>query len=165
MDEEWRTIWDFPYYSVSNNGRVRNDATGRILSPSENQNGILQVGLSVHKEQFKRSVTVLVAHAFVPNRNGDAFDTPINLDGDRTNNRAENIVWRPRWFAIRYFRQFHQPPYEFTVPLYLVDTDEVFIDAREAAVKYGLLEKDIVLDLTNHTGVWPYNYDFRIYKE
>ena len=33
MSEQWQTIEEFPDYSVSNTGKIRNNKTGRILKP------------------------------------------------------------------------------------------------------------------------------------
>src|SRR5262245_2607454 len=99
-DEMWAPIEDFPDYSVSNQGRIRSDRFDRVLAVSLTQYGLVQVGLRRGHTQHNRSVPLLVAKAFVPEVPGP-FDTPINLNGDREDNRAANLKWRPRWFAIR----------------------------------------------------------------
>ena len=62
------------------------------------------------------------------------FDTPINLDGDRHNNRVENLTWRPRWFAIKYNQQFRHP-YENPIPARIMDlkTGEVSENSFQCA--------------------------------
>jgi hypothetical protein len=104
--EVWRQIYEFPGYSVSNMGRVRNDETGRIMALSRNQYGIVNVGLVLGRKQYKRSVALLVADAFLPTWESEVFTSPIHLNGDRSDCRAENLMWRPRWFAAKYHRQF-----------------------------------------------------------
>ncbi len=101
MTEIWRPIEAFPGYSVSDHGRIRADKSGRILQLNLNQYGLVQVGLMREGVQYHRSVPLLVARAFLEPP-FEPFDTPINLDGDRHNNHVDNLVWRPRWFAIRY---------------------------------------------------------------
>jgi hypothetical protein len=112
--------------------------------------------------QYHRSVPLLVANAFIP-RQFEPYDTPINLNGDRWDNRVENIVWRPRWFAIRYNQQFRNP-YMFPIldPVKEVKTGEIYENSFEAAMKYGLLESDLVLSILNHTVVWPTYQEFEI---
>lgn len=39
MDGEWRVIAEFPKYSVSSTGSVRNNVTGRILKAGKNSIG------------------------------------------------------------------------------------------------------------------------------
>jgi hypothetical protein len=165
MEELWSQIEDFPGYSVSSEGRVRSDRTGRILKLFPNQFGLIQVGISRDRAQYHRSVPLLVAKAFLPRPRG-SFDTPINLNGDRTDNRVENLAWRPRWFAIRYNQQFRRP-YENPIMAPLVDlkTGEISENSFEAAKRYGLLEKDLVLSVLNRTYVSITFQEFALLEE
>lgn len=162
MNERWKEIDLFPDYSVSDLGRIRTDKSGRLLSLNMNQYGVLQVGLMRQGQQRHRSVPLLVAKAFVPEPGGP-FDTPINLDGDRYNNRSDNLLWRPRWFAIKYNRQFRYP-YENSISKPLVDlkTGEVTQNSLECAKRFGLLEDEIVLSILNRTYVWPTYQEFKV---
>ena len=162
MTEEWKSIKYFPEYSISSYGRVRSDKTGRILSLNDNQFGVVQVGLMKDGIQYHRSVPLLVAKAFIP-QESVPFDTPINLDGDRHNNRLENLVWRPRWFAIKYNQQFRHP-YENPIHARIIDlkTREVSENSFQCACRYGLLEQDLVLSILNRTYVWPTYQEFGI---
>lgn len=158
----WAQIEGFPDYSVSDQGEVRHEANQRLLKITMNQYFVPYVGLVRDFEQKKRSVARLVANAFLP-RDLEAFDTPINLDGDRLNCALWNLMWRPRWFAIRYNQQFRDP-YKNRVnrPLRAVDFTEVHSSSIEAAMRYGLLERDIVLSLHNGTWVWPTYQTFEL---
>jgi hypothetical protein len=122
----------------------------------------MQVGLMHNGVQRHRSVPLLVAQAFLSDSEGP-FDTPINLDGDRANNRLENLTWRPRWFAIKYNRQFRYP-YEDPIkrPIIDLDSGEVSPNSLECAKRYGLLEEDVVLSIQNRTFVWPTYQQFGI---
>ena len=162
MAERWVPIDHFPGYSVSDQGRIRADRSGKFLSLNQNQFGVMQVGLMRDGVQRHRSVPLLVARAFVEEPGG-AFDTPINLDGDRTNNRAENLLWRPRWFAIKYNQQFNRSnPRRINRALIERKTGAVCRNSLECAKKYGLLEDDLVLSVLNRTYVWPTYQEFRI---
>jgi len=162
MVENWRKIDEFEEYSVSDHGRIRSDRWGRILALNENQYGLVQVGLMKDGIQYHRSVPLLVAKAFLP-RDSEPFDTPINLDGDRHNNHVENLVWRPRWFAIKYNQQFRMP-YEHPITTGIIDlkTGEVSENSFQCAQRYGLLEQDLVLSILNRTYVWPTYQEFGI---
>jgi hypothetical protein len=165
--ENWQPIELFELYDVSDHGRIRSNRTyaERILSLTPNQYGVVQVGLMRDGVQHHRSVPLLVAKAFLPYVGG-AFDTPINLDGDRENNHVANLMWRPRWFAIQYNRQFRHP-YEFpiNVPIVNLKTGEVSANSFECCKEYGLLEKDLVLSILNRTFVWPIYQEFAILEE
>lgn len=160
--EHWHVIHGFEKYSVSDHGRIRNDLTDRILSLNENQYGVVVVGLMREGKQKHRSVPLLVAKSFIEKRFA-AYDTPINLDGDRWNNHIDNLDWRPRWFAIQYNRQF-RVPFEYPIfqPIRDTDTGEITPTSFETARRYGLLERDVVLSITNNTIVWPTHQKFHI---
>jgi hypothetical protein len=166
--EQW--IWldeiGFPLYEISNEGRVRNINTRKIVSPLTNQSGIVQVNLytpSGKRQGF--SVARLVADQFGLERLRETYDTITYLDGDRTNVKLDNLVWRPRWFAIKYHKQIDRPGLRF--PIILTQTGEVFAKPMDAAMKYGLIEIDVVMSITNsgyERGVFPSGLKFKRYE-
>lgn len=98
ISEEWRVIPDTGgVYEVSNLGQVRSvdhiDSMGRVqkgrvLRCGDNGKGYLHVRLSRRRQDY---VHRLVAAAFVENPDGL---TEINhIDGDKSNNAAENLEW------------------------------------------------------------------------
>ena len=165
MDELWKEIPLFPDYSVSNYGRIRANKSERILALSQTQWGLVQVGLMRNGRQYHRSVPLLVAKAFLPVKPGP-FSTPVNLNGDRTNNHIDNLVWRPRWFAVKYNRQFRYS-YENPImrPIMDLRSGEVSKNSFECATRYGLLEEDLVLSILNRTYVWPTYQEFGVVEE
>lgn len=165
MEEQWRPIENFDGYSISNLGRVRTDKTGRILRQNENQFGLLQVGMMRDGVQYHRSVPLLVAKAFIF-ESRDAFNTPINLDGDRHNNQVDNLAWRPRWFARRYNQQFrYQYPNPIMERIIDLKTHEIYENSLDCAQKNGLLNDDLVFSILNRTYVWPTYQEFGIYED
>lgn len=159
---QWREIVGFPGYSVSDSGLVRNDVTDRVLIQTPNTRGIPIVGLMDRGVQYKRSVAVLVASAFVTAARSVEFDTPMHLDGDRFNNHADNLVWRPRWFAVKYAQQFQIGPQGYGRKIEDIKTGEIFETSWHAAVKYGLLEREIVFSIMRQTYVIPTYQTFRL---
>jgi hypothetical protein len=157
---EWRRIHSFPIYSVSETGLVRNDETGRNMTRLVNQAGVVNVGLTKNRTQYKRAVALLVAKAFLTVVLQDSFDTPINLNGDRFDNRVDNLAWRPRWYATKYFQQFHDDPID-EYRIMDIDSGEEFESTWDAAVKLGLLQTDIVISIHSGKRVWPTNQRFR----
>lgn len=163
LKEEWRPVIGFPDYEVSNLGRVFNKVTERYMVPQKNQQGILNVGISRDKVQHKRSLARLVANAFLqPLETPTTFDTPIHLDGDLTNCRVDNLMWRPRWFAVKYHKQFRNNQRGFLVPIEEIHTGEQFETSWDAATKYGLIDKEIRVAAINRTYVWPTYQAFRV---
>jgi hypothetical protein len=160
--QEWREIVGFSGYSVSDAGAIQNDNTGRLMRTYRNTKGIETVGLMCQGVQHKRSVAVLVADAFIRTARSLTFDTPINLDGDRFNNRVTNLAWRPLWFAQRYHRQFKFGPRGFARPVQNTHTEEIYPTSWDAAINLGLLERELVMSILDRTYVFPLYQTFRV---
>lgn len=163
--DDWRYIEDFPGYSVSSTGRVRNDETGRLMALLQNQHGVVNVGLMRKGVQYKRSLALLVCLAYLPAPKLPNFDTPIHLDGDKSNNDVSNLMWRPRWFAIMYQQQFTNGRRGFSSPVQELATGEIFQSSWEAAIKFGLLDREIMTATLNRTYVGPTFQRFRVIDE
>lgn len=161
--ERWLGIDEFPGYSVSNVGHVRNDETGRVLAMMVNQAGVLNVGLVKDGRQYKRGVARLVADRFLPHNTNDAFDTPMHRDGDRTNCAVDNLVWRPRWYAAKYLQQFEQYREPYTPhPLLEITTGMLFENSWEAAKHFGLREYEVAKSHHENVPAWPTFHRFKI---
>lgn len=164
--EEWMNLeyLGFGDYSVSNYGEIRNDRTGRILKQSQNQSRTRKIGMMPDRtnQQVTLSVAVIVANAFLQSPPNERFDTPINLDGDRSNNRADNLLWRPRWFAVKYHQQFYNGYRGLIVPTIEVYSGEIFETSWDAAVKYGLIDREIAISAANRTDIFPTGQRFEI---
>ncbi len=144
LEDHWVPVQDFPGYSVNTLGHVRKDSSGRILHTRLNQYDVPYVGLMREWRQCIRSLPRLVAIAYLPPPN-DVFDTPINLDGDRTNCSVDNLMWRPRWYAVHYVNQFKDRyPNPILAPVRAIETEEVFADSLAAACRYGILFYNIL---------------------
>lgn len=96
MAEEWREIPNTDY-SVSSEGRVASRKLGgwRVLRTPLGSTGYPRVNLSVGGVCKSRKVHALVAGAFLGPKPTPKHE--INhIDGDRTNNRANNLEWVTR---------------------------------------------------------------------
>ncbi|HBN9515506.1 TPA: NUMOD4 motif-containing HNH endonuclease [Pseudomonas aeruginosa] len=91
MAEVWRLVRDWPY-QVSNQGRVRNLKSGRVLKLTAHKSGYQHVQLWNKRKYRTFLVHVLVAEAFLPARPSPAHEV-AHGDGDRHNNRSSNLRW------------------------------------------------------------------------
>lgn len=162
MIERWEEIEGFPEYAVSDMGEVVSIKRDIVRRPSINAQGVYKVTLSRDGRLATRSVAVLVAEQFVEGKS-ELNDTVIHLDGDRSNCRADNLMWKPRWFAIKFHRQFLNPKfYEDYTPFYDLATGEEYHGLREAAMRHGLHFEDIRTSIMNHTHVPATYQEFRL---
>jgi NUMOD4 motif-containing protein len=160
VSEQWADIIEFPRYCVSNKGNVFSQKNDNLVKPVLSPRGSLTVGLMRDGVQYKRSLPLLVARAFVP-QPSEAFDTPINLNGDRQDNVAENLMWRPLSFARKYARQFANGHPAVDTPIEDVETRIVYENSMHAAMTHGLLDAEIFFSMHENTYVWPTYQVFR----
>lgn len=89
MKEEWKKIDNYPNYSVSNLGNVRNDKRRKLVAINK-QNGSLKLSDGGIIE--KKTVGNLVAKAFMP-ESKESFGRVKHIDGDCNNNQVDNLQW------------------------------------------------------------------------
>ena len=146
--ENWLPIEDFPAYEVSDEGRVRNASTQRILKQTQDpRTGILWVALRKNLHQYSRGVHRLVAHAFLFPAPDNCV--PIHLDGNRRNNHAENLDWKTLSQARDLTSERHRTKPLDPRPVRIIGTAEVFENALAAARETGGREKYILLAAQN----------------
>lgn len=101
--EQWKDIEQMPGYQVSTLGRVKRLANGRGQNSKDiikklntkNADGYTVVNYRTPDgRQHTKPVHRLVALAFIPNPANK--ETVNHIDGDKSNNRVENLEWCSR---------------------------------------------------------------------
>lgn len=143
--EEWRNLSFMGYgnYDVSNLGQVRRSKSHRLVKSNPNQSGVEHVGL--YRDGIRRNsgVARLVAEAFLEIPDDPIFDTVVHRDGNLRHNEAENLEWRPHWFAVKYQREYHDIIFYPKIPVIERKTNILFRRGREAATYFCLLEVEV----------------------
>lgn len=142
---------------------IKNRATGRPVGSRQNRQGFVMANLMTEDgRKVTRSVALLVADAYLNAPRNENYNSVIHLDGDKGNCEATNLMWRPRWYAVRYHRMFSEDV--IPVSVYIEETREEFGTLRDLCMKYGLEEKYTYLDMRNGHRCFHYNYRIRELK-
>lgn len=88
---EWRTIPEFEMYEASDQGKIRNKKSGRVLKGSVVEKGYLRVSLMKDGKVAYRMVHQIIATVFIPNPDEKPFVDHKNTD--TADNRVENLQW------------------------------------------------------------------------
>ena len=87
----WKVLRRNENYCVNELGEVLSIRRKKVLSPKKNWDGYLRIQLWSNGSCEYVSIHRLVAEEFVPNPNG--YDVVNHIDGDKSNNSADNLEW------------------------------------------------------------------------
>lgn len=78
-------------YSASDDGKVYSKEGGVLKTHISGKN----VSITIYGDHRISTVSVgrVIAETFVPNDNPEVKTVVVHIDGDRFNNRAENLQW------------------------------------------------------------------------
>lgn len=144
----WKEIEGFENYEVSTEGEVRNKKYNRLLSPSPGAGGYLRVNLRKDKKSYQHYIHRLVASAFL-----EGEGEVNHLDGNRTNNRVDNLEWTTHQENVNHaFEILHRIPSRGAVKVLVVYTDgtEKTFDGIKQCAEYYNIDSATIRDYVNH---------------
>ena len=146
MNQEiWKAVKGYEgLYEVSNYGNVRsvprNNTKGKILKPYiSKQNGYCTVSLSKNNKKKTVRVHCILMQAFNPANKKPGYDAQYTIDhkdGNKTNNRLDNLEWcsqsenQKRAYALEINGKS-------TKKVINLDTKEIFNSVTDAAASVG----------------------------
>lgn len=90
-NEVWKQTNEFPNYTFSNYGRIKNIKYNVLMSESRDSDGYVVIGLRNEKGRCTRRIHKIIATLFCPNPNN--YTTVNHINHIRHDNRAENLEW------------------------------------------------------------------------
>lgn len=90
--EIFKVIEEFPNYSISNLGNIKN-SKGQlmVIGKRKSNSGYLQIRFYNEGKYYYRYIHKLLALAFIPNPNN--YRTINHIDGNKENNCISNLEW------------------------------------------------------------------------
>lgn len=172
--EKWKTIKDWPGYSVSARGNMRGPRAEK-LKLVETEDGYLKVTLCANGKRQDKRVNRLVAEAFIPNP--ENYSLVMHLDNDRKNNNVDNLAWGTHSENNQYMYDCDRHPINLTdnarekaysirrapVKAINIDTGDIisYVSQHEAARQLGVSQQHIWGVLNGHrrsTGGYRFEY-------
>ena len=153
--ERWSQIPNM-HYSISSEGRVRNDETNKMKSMDATSDGYHKVDLYSNGKRTSVRVHRLVAEAFIPNPN--ELPQINHIDGNKENNNVKNLEWvnnsQNMIHAYRTGLATPHPTYGMRghknpnggrkgIPIFCVETNQTFSSAAEAERITGISDSCI----------------------
>jgi len=87
-DKQWKPIEGYENYSISTDGQIMNNSTGKIKANIKAKN---KEFYRIKLENKTFNVHVLVAKAFLENK--ENYQYIIHIDGNKLNNNINNLKW------------------------------------------------------------------------
>lgn len=134
--EQWRQIKECPDYDVSEDGKIKNRKTGRIMKTQVNERGYEHVCLRVNKRQVDKKVHRLVADSFY---DGDHSGLDVNhIDGNKLNNHISNLEFCTRQTNIRHAFDSGLKRPSRMIKVRVIETGKEYESIRECARSIGV---------------------------
>jgi hypothetical protein len=163
----WKEIPGFTNYEISSDGQIYRRDRDLTMQVSHTTAGHVKISLicDYDGERYTRGVAQMVAEAFVE-RPTPLCTQVVMYDGNLDNVAAENLMWRPPWFAQKYVRQLKvlKPMHYGNLKIRNVDTGVVYDSVIEAGMTEGLLFDDIWRSTYTGARIFPFGMKFEVFS-
>lgn len=139
----WKTINGFEDYEISDDGRVRNGTTGRVLRTTYRNMRGETVGLRKNGRTYFKLIHRLVAEAFIEESDRDG-SLVTHKDNDINNNVVDNLEYSTRSRIIkRSYDEGRKVPRNKGRRILVVETGKIYNSIAECSRDIGLSKSSI----------------------
>lgn len=155
----WKTLPEFPFYQVSNTGKVKMLNKGVWENrPAHNSNGYLVVRIKNRRGEWHNvAVHRLVAMAFVPKPPSDEKLEVNHIDENKANNRADNLEWVTRSQNIQYSYDRKSTSEKRGVKVVQLSPDGEFIKRWNSYTEIAIALEIPISRIRENCGKWGRN--------
>ena len=143
-----KEINGYPNYYITEDGKVWSEKRNKYIKAYENR--YMQIRLFSISEKKNKNMKIhrLVAEAFIPNPNH--YNEVNHIDGNKTNNRIENLEWCNHVMNINHawktglYEGLRKRIVETKIKkVVCVETGEIYNSAMEAGLAIGMRKTSI----------------------
>ena len=133
---------DFPNYTISEDGKIRN-SKGKIIKGEISNTGYRRVSLSNNDVKHKKmSVHRLVAETYIPNPHN--YPEVNHKNENKLDNRVSNLEWCSTLDNLNHSRVIEKASVAKFRKVKCVTTGKIYNSIKEAADELGLYHSNIV---------------------
>ena len=133
---------DFPNYSISEDGEIRN-SKGKIIKGEISNNGYRRVSLSNNDVKHKKmSVHRLVAETYIPNPHN--YPEVNHKNENKLDNHVSNLEWCSTLDNLNHSHVIEKASVAKFRTVKCVTTGKIYNSIKEAAEELGLYHSNIV---------------------
>ena len=133
---------DFPNYSISEDGEIRN-SKGKIIKGEISNNGYRRVSLSNNDVKHKKmSVHRLVAETYIPNPHN--YPEVNHKNENKLDNNVNNLEWCSTLDNLNHSRVIEKASVAKFRKVKCITTGKIYNSIKEAADELGLYHSNIV---------------------
>ena len=133
---------DFPNYTISEDGEIRN-SKGKIIKGEISNTGYRRVSLSNNDVKHKKmSVHRLVAETYIPNPHN--YPEVNHKNENKLDNRVDNLEWCSTLDNLNHSRVIEKASVAKFRKVKCVTTGKIYNSIKEASDELGLYHSNIV---------------------
>jgi hypothetical protein len=145
----------FPGYSVTTDGLIIINYTGKPVKPSLAKDGQWKVNLRTVRGHYTSVLVARIVADVYVERERDVLDTVMFKNGNKYEPFADNLCWRTRAYCSHYYRQRLRKYHVTPIPVRCIEDNKIFDSHEKAGHYYGITTFAVDYSVMEGTPAWP----------